>query len=319
MFENRSENRLTGTPLSRRTVLRSAGAIGLAGALAVRGEVLVSAQEATPGAVDYPEVVITAIEYSFDMPASIPGGLTKLTLDNQGTMDHHAMFLRVHDDATLEDVKSALQSGQLGPVFAAATSVGGPSCGPGHRASVIADLPAGHYTVICAIPDEDNVPHYAKGMMSDLEVTEATTTATAPTADATVTLSDFMFTDLPMNATAGSTIWEIDNAGPQLHEIVICQIQPGFTFDQIDAMLTAPPATPAAGDEAATAAASPMAMMGAPFVGIGGAAPMSAGQTNYALLDLVAGDYFAICFVPDQKTGAPHFALGMIMPFTVAA
>jgi hypothetical protein len=39
---------------------------------------------------------------------------------------------------------------------------------------------------------------------------------------------------------------------------------------------------------------------------------------NYLELDLAAGDHFAICFVPDFETGAPHFALGMIAPFTVA-
>jgi hypothetical protein len=45
---------------------------------------------------------------------------------------------------------------------------------------------------------------------------------------------------------------------------------------------------------------------------------MSVGVTNWLLLDLEAGDYFAICYVPDPTTGAPHFALGMMMPFTVA-
>jgi hypothetical protein len=35
-------------------------------------------------------------------------------------------------------------------------------------------------------------------------------------------------------------------------------------------------------------------------------------------LDLTVGDYLAICFIPELATGAPHYALGMIMPFTVA-
>jgi hypothetical protein len=45
---------------------------------------------------------------------------------------------------------------------------------------------------------------------------------------------------------------------------------------------------------------------------------MNPGYTNWAVLDLEAGDYLAICFVPDPATGQPHFALGMVMPFTVA-
>jgi hypothetical protein len=79
-------------------------------------------------------------------------------------------------------------------------------------------------------------------------------------------------------------------------------------------MLLAEPgaATPADMDHA-----SPEAMAAPPFVSLGGVAPMSPGFTNYLELELVAGEHFAICFVPDTETGAPHAVLGMIMPFTV--
>ena len=45
---------------------------------------------------------------------------------------------------------------------------------------------------------------------------------------------------------------------------------------------------------------------------------MSPGAVNYSILELEAGNYFAICFIPDPASGAPHFAIGMLMPFTVA-
>jgi hypothetical protein len=45
---------------------------------------------------------------------------------------------------------------------------------------------------------------------------------------------------------------------------------------------------------------------------------MNPGYTNWAVLDFAPADYVAICFVPDPETGAPHFALGMIMPFSVS-
>jgi hypothetical protein len=44
---------------------------------------------------------------------------------------------------------------------------------------------------------------------------------------------------------------------------------------------------------------------------------MSTGFTVWSVFDFEPGDYFAICFVPDPASGAPHFALGMIAPFTV--
>jgi hypothetical protein len=45
---------------------------------------------------------------------------------------------------------------------------------------------------------------------------------------------------------------------------------------------------------------------------------MNSGAVNWVVFDLQPADYFAICFVPDPKTGAPHFDLGMIRPFRVA-
>jgi hypothetical protein len=77
--------------------------------------------------------------------------------------------------------------------------------------------------------------------------------------------------------------------------------------------------------------ASPEAMSGAmgeatpamemgppPFAMIAGVAPMSPGNTNYLMLDLQAGNYITLCFVPDMATGMPHFMMGMIAGFTVA-
>jgi hypothetical protein len=55
-----------------------------------------------------------------------------------------------------------------------------------------------------------------------------------------------------------------------------------------------------------------------PFAMIAGVAPMSPGNTNYLMLDLQAGNYITLCFVPDMATGMPHFMMGMIAGFTVA-
>jgi hypothetical protein len=34
-------------------------------------------------------------------------------------------------------------------------------------------------------------------------------------------------------------------------------------------------------------------------------------------MDLTPGTYIALCFVPDEQTGAPHAAMGMVAIFTV--
>jgi hypothetical protein len=250
------------------------------------------------------------------MPATIPAGFTRLTMRNGGAEDHHAMFMRVNDDASLADLEAALTGPDIGAILAVSSSLGGPVVGPGQQASVVADLEPGQYMVICLVPDAEGMPHYVMGMQAPLEVTEADDGPPAPAADLTVELVDFGFVMESMELSPGQHIWEAPNVGEQLHELVVLRLAAGVTLEQLQPMLEAmeSPATPAG-----EAAASPPAMTGPPpFTVIGGVAPMNPGHTNWALLDLEPGEYVAICFVPDPESGLPHFALGMLMPFTVA-
>lgn len=310
-------DRLSGTfdkyLFTRRAALRGIGGAGLAAVLVARGTQFAGAQADT-----YPQLTITAKDYQFELPATVPGGYTQVTLKNQGPDTHHAMFMRLNEGKTVDDFKAAAKLPDFGALFAVSSSAGGPgSIDAGQESTVILNLQTGTYVVVCVIPDEDGMPHYQMGMLSPLEVTEVLTAGTEPTAETTVDLIEFSFENLPAELAAGKHIWKVTDTGKQLHELGICQLSPGVTFDQVKAMLSAPPpASPVAGQASSSPAATPV-MSGPPFVVMAGVAPMSPGETNWAMLDFVAGDYFAICFVPDTKTGAPHFMLGMLMPFTV--
>lgn len=309
-----SQDAIFGSRHSRRTVLRGAAVASLAGVFGLRAVPALAHQGEDHG--DYPEVVIVATEFAFDMPATVESGFTRVTLDNQGAMDHHAMLMRVNDDATLADLEAALQEPSFEPMFAVSASIGGPGAGPGQSAAVVLDLVPGTYIAICAIPDDQGVPHYALGMQATFEVVEAESAATAPETAATVELMEMMFHGLEDLAVAqGPQAWEVVNSGAQLHEMLVLQLAPGFTIDQFMGMMGAPEATPMEGMDHASPEAAPMAP---PFTIIGGVAPMNPGYTNYAEFDFQAGDHVAICFVPDPETGAPHAALGMVMGFTVA-
>ncbi len=308
-------HRVPDPRFSRRAVIRAAGAAGLLTLTGARPAVF--AQEATPGAGTYPELTITATDYHFDLPESVAGGWTKVTLVNNSEDDHHAMLMRPHEGKTIDDVTAALQSPDLGALLSVAESIGGGNVGPGGTASAIVNIDPGSYMVVCAIPGPDGMPHYMMGMQAPLEVTEAEGDASAPETDTTVTLVEMSFDGLPDAATAGEATWEVTNGGEQLHEFIVMKLGEGVSFDMARGILmSSEEATPGA------AAASPpadMAMMqGPPFVEIGGVAPLSPGYTNYAVLQLETGDYFAICFVPDAATGQPHYMMGMIAPFSVS-
>ena len=100
--------------LNRRAVL---GGVGTTAAVALslgslgRTVARVGTPVASGAIEDYPEVVITATEYRLELPASIPAGLTRVTLNNEGAEGHDAMFLRVNDGASLADLQAAQGAG----------------------------------------------------------------------------------------------------------------------------------------------------------------------------------------------------------------
>ncbi len=310
MMSSFSPEAFLGQSLSRRTALKGALGAALASTITLRGISAIAAQMD-----EYPELVIVTKEYSFEMPATIESGFTRVTMDNQGTMGHHAMLMRVNDAATLEDLQAALMEPAFDPMFAVSQSLGGPSAGPGDTGSVVLDLLPGSYIAICAIPDENGVPHYALGMQATFEVTDSGSTATAPESVLTVELMEMMFHGFEDAAiAAGPQTWEVANAGAQIHELILFQFAPGFTLEMFQAALFAEEASPEADMDMSTPMAEPVM----PFTELGGVAPMNPGYTNYLELDLVPAEYGLVCFVPDPETGAPHVALGMIAGFTVA-
>jgi hypothetical protein len=302
--------------LTRRLALRTAGVFTMDAVLRANGIQPVAAQEGTPAALEaYPEVVITAADFRFELPASIPGGLTRLTMKNVGDAVHHAMFMRLNDDASLDDFEAALTQPDPGQLFATAQSLGGPVAGPGLQATTGADLTPGQYAVICAAPELDGRPHYMRGMGALVEVTEPAAAATAPVGDMTVDLLDFAFKLPSAQVATGPQTWKASNVGDQPHEMLVLQLAPDASVDQVTAVLDMLPeaGTPTAGE----AIAAPRAAGPPPFVVLGGVAPMSPGVTAWAVLDLQAGEYALACLVPDPSSGKPHYALGMFVPFTV--
>jgi len=306
----------------RRTLL--GGAAALAGAFAL-GKMVVGPASALAAQSDtYPESVYTAKEYSFEGPTELTAGIAKLTMQNDGKMDHHFMLLKFADGKSMADLGAAMGQGLEG-LATLGMAVGGPGpAGAGERSSVLIDLAEGNYVAMCLIPDDDGIPHAAKGMVLPISVAAAATPTAlvAPTADATVTLTEFHFMGIPETSAAGSQIWQVTNSGAQLHEMGIAKLAPGVTFEMVQAILMSSESTPAADmatpESDTVGMATPAAAGPPPFTAIGGAAPMAPGASVWYTADLEAGDYFAICFVPDAASGAPHFVLGMISPFTVS-
>ena len=245
------------------------------------------------------EIAFTASEYVFAGPERIPAGWTRIRLENEGEEIHHAQLIKLPDDRSLDDFFAAMEADPEHPPHWLSFS-GGPSVVlPGDGTAVTMELEAGEYVVLCVIPDENGIPHAAHGMVRPLTVTEReAAAATAPEADITMTLFDFNFA-LSDQITPGTHTFHVVNDGPQPHEVAVVQLAPDTTPEEFLASVE-----PGAGPP-----------LGRP---IGGLQVIDAGAEGYFTAEFQAGnDYMLLCFHPDEETGAPHIALGMMQVLSV--
>ena len=245
-------------------------------------------------------VTVTANDYSFDTPDTIPAGMTEIRLLNRGTEMHHVMLIRFDAGKTLADLAAAMKPESAFPTWA--REVGGPNTpGPGGESNAILRLVAGRYAMICVIPSNDGKPHVMKGMAKEIVVIPAVSNTTNANirVSSTMTLFDYAF-QLSQPLVAGRQTIRVKNTAPQSHEVVFLKLQPGKKVADFLAWMEKMEGPPP----------------GAP---IGGTTPMARGEENLITLDLAPGDYGLICFVPDGKDGKPHLMHGMVTQLTISA
>ncbi len=255
---------------------------------------------AAPSSAASGTLAVTGKEYAFDLPASVPAGVTAITLTNAGKEEHQAQLVKIADGKAMTDLLAGLQSSDPTAALKLITLSGGPNAvAPGATGTSTVDLKPGAYAFLCFISGPDGAPHITKGMVAPLEVTGTATTTPLPAGDASLTLKDFSF-DLD-SLTAGKHTVTVKNDGPQPHEATIVKLNDGVTVDTVRSMVSASPAP-----------SGPP-----PWTDVGGVTGVAPGTTVNMDVDLPAGNYAFICFVPDPATGKPHFELGMIGALTV--
>lgn len=242
-------------------------------------------------------VTVVTREFAFDLPTSIPAGLTTFRLRNEGKQPHHLMLYRLDPGKTLGDVFAELETG--GPLPAWMHAAGGPNAVPNGGESVgTVMLEPGSYVAFCHVKSPDRVLHFMKGMMKELTVTSSPRRpAPLPAADLTVTLSDyaFAFSRLPMR---GHHVIAVTNRGTQTHEFILSRLLPGKTSGDFVAWMNSQQGPP-------------------PVVPFGGTTDVAPGGTMVIRVELVPGTYSVVCRVRDSMDGKTHDRHGMQTQFVV--
>ena len=246
-------------------------------------------------------VTVTAFDYRFDAPATIPAGTITFRLKNAGKEIHHLWIVKLSAGKTPADFRAAMKNwGSELKMPKWAIDVGGPnSASPATTAEGTITLEPATYMLVCWVPSPDGMLHVMKGMVRPLTVTRRGATAVdEPTPDVTMTLRDYAF-DLTKPITAGHHTIRVENRAAQSHEVVIGRLHPGQTMHMAIIWLNAGQA-------------------GAPPVtAIGGAAGLATGRHMYITADFAPGRYVLLCFIPDAKNGKPHTDYGMSMEIIV--
>ena len=278
-------------------------AAGVAGAIALAGSHRADAATVGAGHAAAPRIVtVTARDYAFDAPDTVPAGVTTIRLVNKGPELHHVYMIRLEEGKTMADFMKALQAGG-GPPPSWIKDVGGPNAPvPGSESKATLLLTAGRYVITCFIPSADHMPHAMKGMVRELIVTPAVTQTSAadfPASDLTLSLTDyaFGFSEVPE---AGKQRILVRNDASQAHEVLIVKLAPGKRAHDFAAWAESPTGPP-------------------PGQPVGGTTGIPSHDVNQIEVDLTPGEYGLICFWPDAKDGKPHFLHGMVSEFTIPA
>lgn len=262
-----------------------------------KGDIAADSTSVTQTGDAGPRVVsVSAHDFSFTIPDTIPAGMTTFRLLNEGATLHHLVVARLDSGKTVADLQAALK--KPGPPPPWMVPVGGPNApDPQTEANATIDIAAGNYALICFVDTPDGVPHFAKGMIKGLTVTPSSAvSAAAPVATDTITLTDYAFT-LSRPLSSGRHTFRVVGTAAQPHEVELVKLAPGKTANDMMVWMKSLKGPP-------------------PANAIGGTAPAAQGIPVYFTADLTPGDYMLICFLP-APDGKLHFNHGMVLTQTV--
>ncbi len=293
--------------------VRLTGATLLAAIAANRGVEFVQAASST-GDLDlssYPEIKVTITDDGVQVaPDSFPSGYILLTVENKTSEDSgvsaaaligppSGMSIGNFLAEATKELTAISDSGEGGlPAIAyKAVIAGGPaSVDPGTSGQVILKVDKGQWVVIT---DATEAP--ARVTAGD----GGSNKAKEPDAAVTVTEVDFGFKGLD-SVKAGPQIWKVENTGKQPHMLSLLAVPASTTVDQISGLFSG-------GGLAAGISPDDMKSAGGIFL-------QSSGTTAWPVLNLQAGHYAALCFVPDPDHGNQfHAAEGMVAVFDVSS
>jgi uncharacterized cupredoxin-like copper-binding protein len=282
--------------------LLTAGLLGLA---ACGGDDSGSASSGGASGKDAAAVAITAKDFAFELPASVPSGVVQLTLTNQGQQPHDFQIVKIDGNHSLDEFNQAMAgTGDGGPTPEWIHGVGGVgTIAPGAPAqsSWVKLEDGATYYYFCTESTDQNQPHASMGMVGQLKLSGKSKASALPKADATVKAKEYSFEITGLKS--GPQTVEFHNDGPhELHHFVAAPLMAGKTVNDVLTALqsddqSAPP---------------PVDFEKSVSVSV-----VDPGVSEVVQLNLAPGKYVFLCFITDHAGGPPHAMKGMVTEYEV--
>ncbi len=240
-----------------------------------------------PAASAIPEFTIVVSDDAVSVPEVVPGGIVRVTVQNNSSIPMDIALARVLESSTPEEVIALAQGGEeaIIPLLTKASFLGSFNpVDPGTRRWSYIDLRTGVFVV-------DATEHVEGVPMADVPHLNASFTAnqivgtTEPAADVAVDMVDFAYA-MPDEIPTGPQLWRFTNSGGQWHMMFVIDLAEGAGVEDVMAFLGDPTMAPP----------GPPPFEFAPDAGI---APIGAGERIWLEFSLVPGEYLVGCPIPD--------------------
>ena len=245
------------------------------------------------GGGDSPQVFeVEASDDGLTSPSAARPGAIEIRFTNSGKQDHSAQIVSL-DGHTVDEVEKAggMWADDGKPLPEWITFHGGiGNMRPGTSTTAVVELEAGEYAFF-------DIEGRGKKPYSEFTV-EGDDADDLPETDGTIEAREYSFTGSGLEAGRGQVRFE--NVGEEPHHLVAAPIRPGKTIGDVRNFVKTEKGEPPIDEEKTFDTAI-----------------LSGGSSALIDVDLQAGDYALLCFIPDRAGGPPHAVKGMVSAASV--
>jgi hypothetical protein len=267
-----------------------------------------SSESDAAGAIPLTVTVTQAAPDQFAFALSdttIASGPVAVTLNNQGAQEHAVTLIKLAKNTTFANFRTAVAANGVDAALAGGEAASGPNAvAPGQTGVVTALLTPGDYGLVDLTrgpPDGKSGAEH--GLIVELNVSQPQGALTLPDASGgTITLApgDQPTFEMPPGFNGKGT-YAVTNEGTQVYDAAFYKLADGRTQDDVVNYFSSGASGPS------------------PVTGAGGVTALAPGATVTTELNLTAGSYVVMSFLPDTNNNlTPHYVEGMITTINIS-